>query len=44
MFWSEKSDPKVCDEFPCRKYEGNSEEATEQEEKLCDEVETVSVR
>ena len=28
--------------FTCRKCEGNIGEAVEQEEKLCDEVETVS--
>ena len=31
----------MCRNFVCRKYEGNIGEAVEQEEKLCDEVETV---
>ena len=31
-----------CDNFICRKCEGNIGEAMEQEEKLCDEAETVN--
>ena len=34
--------PKFSKKFTCRKCEGNIGEAVEQEEKLCDEVETVS--
>ena len=33
--------PKFSRNFACRKCEGNIGEAVEQEEKLCDEVETV---
>ena len=32
---------KLSKNFTCRKYEGNIGEAVEQEEMLCDEVETV---
>ena len=35
--------PKFPRNFTCRRCEGNIGEAVEQEEKLCDEVETVSV-
>ena len=34
--------PKFSRNFTCRKCEGNIREAVEQEEKLCDEVETVT--
>ena len=34
--------PKFSRNVTCRKCEGNIGEAVEQEEKLCDEVETVS--
>ena len=34
--------PEFLRHFPCRKCEGNIGEAVEQEEKLCDEVDTVS--
>ena len=40
MCLSEKGDSKVFKKFTCRKREGNIGEAVEQEEKLCDEVET----
>ena len=33
--------PKCFGNFTCRKCEGNIVQAVEQEEKLCDEVETV---
>ena len=33
--------PKISRNYTCRKCEGNIGEAVEQEEKLCDEVETV---
>ena len=33
--------PKLSRNFTCRKCEGNIGEVVEQEEKLCDEVETV---
>ena len=35
--------PKFSTNFTCRKCEGNIGEAVEQEEKLCDEVETKGV-
>ena len=41
MCQSENGDCKVFKEFSCRKCEGNIGEAVEQDEKLCDEVETV---
>ena len=37
-----KVTPNFSRNFTCRISEGNIEEAVEQEEKLCDEVETVS--
>ena len=42
MCCSENGNSKVLKDFTCRKCEGNIGEAVEQEEKLCDEVETVS--
>ena len=36
-----RESPKISRSFTCRKYKGNIKELVEQEEKLCDEVETV---
>ena len=41
MCLSENGDSKVSKHFTCRKCEGNIGERVEQEERLCDEVETV---
>ena len=41
MYLSEKCDCKVFINVACRIYKENIGEAVEQEEKLCDEVETV---
>ena len=42
MCWSEKCDSNVFKEFTCRKCNGNIAEAVEQDETLCDKVETVT--
>ena len=41
MRQSEKGDTKVKKNYTCQKCQGNIGEAVEQDEKLCDEVETV---
>ena len=41
MFWGEMITTMSSQNFACMKCEGNIEEALEQEEKLCNEVETI---
>ena len=42
MCWSEKDNSKVFHKIKCRQCDGNIGEAVEQEESLCDEVDTAS--
>ena len=41
MCWNEYGIEKFSRNFTCRRCEGNIDEAVEQEEKLCDEAETL---